>query len=106
MTRKVTAGGTFRTPAIVQTVRKHLERSPIKSTRQLSQEVGISRATVQRIIQYDFKLFPYKVQVLQKQTDLNKRECVECFQISERIENNPGVLNLVLFSDEDIPSDH
>ena len=92
---------TVRTPANVQAVREHLEQSPRKSTRRLSQEVGISRATVQRVIHNDLKLFPYKVQILQKQTDVNKRERVEfCQSISERIENNPGVLNLILFSDE------
>ena len=56
---------------------------------------------MQRVIHNDLKLFPYKVQILQKQTDVNKRERVEfCQSISERIENNPGVLNLILFSDE------
>ena len=56
---------------------------------------------MQRVIHYNLKLFPYKVKILQKQTDVNKRERVEfCQSISERIENNPGVLNLILFSDE------
>ena len=91
---------TVRTPANVQAVREHLQQSP-KSTRQLSQEVGISRATVQRVIHTDLNLFLYKVQILQKQTDVIKRERVEFFQrISDRIENNPGVLNLIQFSDE------
>ena len=88
-----------RTRANVQAVRKHLEQSPRKSTRRLSQEVGISRTTVQRIIHNDLKLFPYKVQILQKQTDVNKEERSEfCQTISERIENNPGDLGLILFS--------
>ena len=61
-----------RTRANVQTVRKHLQQSPRKSIRRLSQEADISRTTVQRIIHNDLKLFPYKVQILQKQTDPNK----------------------------------
>ena len=90
-----------RTRANVQAERKHLEQSPQKSTRRLSQEVGISRTTVQRIIHNDFKLFPYKVKILQKQTDANKEERSEfCQTISERIENNPGDLGLILFSEE------
>ena len=90
-----------RTRANVQAERKHLEQSPQKSTRRLSQEVGISRTTVQRIIHNDFKLFPYKVKILQKQTDANKEERSEfCQTISERIENNPGDLGLILFSDK------
>ena len=61
-----------RTRANVQAERKHLEQSTQKSTRRLSQEVGISRTTVQRIIHNDLKLFLYKVQIVQKQTDTNK----------------------------------
>ena len=63
---------TVRTRANVQTVRKYLEQSPWKSTWRLSQEVGISRTTAQRIIHNDLKLFLYKVQIVQKQTDTNK----------------------------------
>ena len=68
-----------RTRANVQAERKHLEQSPQKSTRRLSQEVGISRTTVQKIIHNDLKLFPYKVKILQKQTDVNKEERSEFF---------------------------
>ena len=91
-----------RTPANVQAVREHFQQSPRKWTRLLSQEVGISSATVQRIVHTDLHLFPYKVLIFQKLTDANKRERVEfCHMISERTENKPGVLDLILFSDED-----
>ena len=57
--------------------------------------------TVQRIIHNNLKLFPCKVQILQKQTDANKEERSEFRQtISERIENNPGDLGLIPFSEE------
>ena len=57
--------------------------------------------TVQIIIHNDLKLFPYKVQIIEKQTDANKQERSEfCHSISERIENNPDDLGLILFSDE------
>ena len=49
----------------------------------------------------DLKLFPYKVQILQKQADTNKGERSEFCQASkERIENNPGDTGLILLSDE------
>ena len=39
--------------------------------------------------------------MLQQKTDANKRERLEfCQSISERIENNPGVLDPIFFSDE------
>ena len=57
--------------------------------------------TVQIIIHNDLKLFPYKVQIIEKQTDANKQERSEfCHSISERIENNPDDLGLILFSDK------
>ena len=55
---------------------------------------------MQRIIHNDLKFFLNKVQILQKQTDANKEERSEFRQtISERIDNNPGNLGLILFSD-------
>ena len=85
----------------IQAVRDHLQQSPRKSTRQLSQEVSISRTSVRRVIHKDWTLFPYKIQILQQQIDANKRERLEfCLSISERIENNPRVLDLIFFSDE------
>ena len=57
--------------------------------------------TVQRIIHNDLKLFLYKMQILQKQTDANKEKKSEfCQTISERIENNPSDLGLILSGDE------
>lgn len=90
-----------RSPDNIQAVRERLQQSPRKSTRRLSQEVGISRASVLRVIHKDLTLFPYKIQILQHQTDANKRERFEfCQSMSERIENNPGVLDHIFFSDE------
>ena len=79
------------TSANIQAVRDRLQQSPQKSTRRLSQKVGISRTSVRRVIHKDLTLFPYKIQILQQQTDANKTERLEfCQRIFERIENNPG----------------
>ena len=88
------------TDANVYEVRKHFEESPGKPTWPLSQEVDISRTTVHRVIHTDLKLFPYKLQIHQTQTNVNKEEKTEfCQTISERIENNPGDFGLILFTD-------
>ena len=90
-----------RNPTNIQVVRDRLQQSPRKSTRRLSQEVGISRTSVGRVIHKDLTLFPYKIKILQQQTDASRRERLEFRQIiSERTENNPGVLDLIFFSDE------
>lgn len=54
-----------------------------------------------RIIHSDLKLFPYKVEILQAETQGNKTERYEFGQtISERTENDPQLLDCFLFSDE------
>ena len=89
-------------PENIQNLREHHEESPRKSTRRLSQETGISRKTVLRIIHDDLKLFPYKIQISQRQTDLNKAEWETFYEdISQRIENNPGLLDLNNLNDVD-----
>ena len=89
-----------KTDAKFHAVRKHFEESSRKSTRPLSQEVDISRTTIHRVIYNDLKLFPYKLQIHQTQTNVNKEEKTEfCETISERIENNPGDFGLILFTD-------
>ena len=88
-----------KTDAKFHAVRKHFEESSRKSTRPLSQEVDISRTTIHRVIYNDLKLFPYKLQIHQTQTNVNKEERSEfCKNISERIENNPGDLEVLGFS--------
>ena len=92
---------TARTPAHIQDVRAQLQQSPCKSIRRLSQQVGMSSRSVCRIIHDDLKLFPYKVQILQAQTQANKTERYEFDQkTSKRIENDPQLLDCLLFSDE------
>lgn len=79
---------TARTSARVQDLRTWLEQSPRKSTRRLSQEVGIS-SSVTRVTHSDLKLFPYKVHMLSAQSQANKDQDYKfCQSISERIENN------------------
>ena len=49
----------------------------------------------QRILHDDLKLFPYKIQILQRSTDQNKAEQETfCEDICQRIENDPGLLDL------------
>ena len=47
-------------PANIEAVRVALTRSPSKSTRRASAELGISRRSLQRILHSDLHLFPYK----------------------------------------------
>ena len=82
-------------PENIQNFRQRLEESPRKSTRCLSQETVISRTSVLRILHDDVKLFPFKTQILRRQTDQNKAEGETfCEDIRQTIENDPGLLDL------------
>ena len=82
-------------PRNIQNLRGRHEDFPRKPTRRLSQKTGISKTSILRILHDDLKLFPYKILILQRQTDQNKaeRETI-CEDITERIENYSGLLDL------------
>jgi hypothetical protein len=68
-----------------------LQRSHSKSTRKAAVQVGISRRSVQRILESDLNLYPYKLTVQNKH---QKAAFVEWAQ------NNEVSFNNVWFSDE------
>ena len=83
------------TPENIQNLRERHEESHRKSTCSHSQETGISRTSVLRMLNDDLKLFPFKIQILQRQTDQNEAERETlCEDISQRIENDSGLLDL------------
>ena len=57
-----------------QNLREHHGESPRKLTRRLSEETGISRTSVLKILHDDLKLFRCKIQILQRQTGQTKVE--------------------------------
>ena len=89
-------------PENVQNLRVHHEESPRNSTRCLSQETGISEKSVLRILYNDLKLFRCRIKILQRKTHQNKAERgTFCEDISQRIENDPGLLDLNDLNDFD-----
>jgi len=66
------------TPANIKAVRMALIRSPSKSTRSTSAELGISRRSLQRILHSDLHLFPYKITVTHKLPTRQGMEATVC----------------------------
>ena len=92
---------TVRTAQNIERVRETIVRSPQLSSSRLSQILNISQTSVVRILKQDIKMFPYKIQILQTQTDANKAMRVEFSrQMAERIENDPDLLENLIFTDE------
>ena len=92
---------TGRCPDNVNAVRDSVARSLKKSIRRQSQELGLSRASVQRIMIKDVQLYPYKIHIKHRLTpaDMAKR-AVMCLWFENKIEEDPDFLDDVWFSDE------
>ena len=90
-------------PENIQNLRECHEEFPRKSTCYLSQETGVSRKSFLRIFYDDLKLFPYKIQILQRRTDqkAEQEQGTFCKDIIQRIENDPGLLDLNDLNDVD-----
>ena len=90
-----------RTKVKVETVRQSTVRSPRKSLRRRSSEVGLTKSTVQRTMKQDLNLYPYKLEIKQTLTDKDKEKR---FQMStwfnEMMENDEHWVGKIWFSDE------
>ena len=90
-----------RTPENVRVVRGSVLHSPGRSVRRRSQELGIPRESVRRILINDLQLYPYRIQIKHKLTaaDMRNRE-VMCDWFCDKIDEDPNFLNNLWFSDE------
>ncbi|XP_068227956.1 uncharacterized protein [Palaemon carinicauda] len=82
-------------------VRDSVVRSPSKSVRQRSQELGINRESVRRILNADLHLYPYRIQIKAKLTpeDMRKR-VIMCQWFCDKTDTVPDFLDNVWFLDE------
>ena len=88
-----------RTPHNVAAVRDSVVHSSSKSVRRRSQELGINRKSVRRILIAD--LYPYRIQIKQKLTPDDMRKRVIMWQwFCDKIDSVPDFLDNVWFSEE------
>ena len=59
---------TQRTPAKIDAARAVIDAQPSKSSRQLTQQIGVSKSAAHRLMRQDLSLFPFKIQVGQPLT--------------------------------------
>lgn len=88
---------TSRTEQAIQEVNQSVEENAELSTRRRSSTLGISRSTLRRILKFDLKLHPYKIQLVQELThdDHTKRAAFSTLML-ERFSNFQNII----FSDE------
>ena len=92
---------TAKTPGNIEAVRTSVGRSPKKSIRRRLQELGTSHTSVQRILNIDLHLYPYRIQIKLKLTHGDKIKRVvmcQCFQ--DKIELSPNFPNDIWFSNK------
>lgn len=92
---------TTRNPENIQRVQESLNENPRTSVRRRSQELGLSRCTVHRILSTDIAAFPYKIQLTQKlkPTDHGKRLEFANWMLSKK-DDDPDFFSKIFFSDE------
>ena len=90
-----------RTPHNVAAVRDSVVHSPSKSVPRRSQELGINRESVRRILIADLHMYPCRIQIKQLLTpdDMRKR-VIMCQWFCDKIDAVPDFLDNVWFSDE------
>ena len=85
----------------INPIRDSIGRSPRKSLRRSSQELGISRESIRRILVKNLQLYPYRIQTKHKliQADMEKRVAI-CRWFCDKMNENPDFLDDVWFLDE------
>ena len=98
--RKEKAGApiTARSPANEDRVRASVQQSPKKSLRHMSQELGISVTSLQRMLRKDLNNFPYKISTCHKLTDTDKQRRTE--MCNKRMDRFQNWIDKVWFTDE------
>ena len=82
----------------IDAVRDSVGYSPRKSLRLRSQEFGIPRESIRRILVKDLHLYPYRIQIKHKLAEGNKEKHVYlCHLFCDRIDDNPDFLDDVWF---------
>ena len=85
----------------VDAVRDSFGRSPTKSIRRRSQELGIARESVMQILKKDLNLYAHRIQIKKKLTQADKDKWVIMYRwFCDKIDMDPDFLDDVWFSDE------
>lgn len=92
---------TKRTPQDVAKIEKKISKKPSKSIRKIAQEVGSSRATVQRVLKADLRLKPYKMKIHQMISDADRRQRITfATWLKTKTSQDMDFLKRIWFSDE------
>ena len=99
--RRVPYTRPVRTAEAIAAVTESVRQNPGTSTRRRSQQVGIPRTTLRRILHKDLGMFAYKIQLVQelKPNDLPQRLRFAEWALNE-LNDDPNFARKIIFSDE------
>ena len=90
-----------RTENNIATVSDSVAENPSTSVRRRSQELGIPRESLRKILRFDLTLYPYHIQIKQKLTYIDMVQRIRmCEWFSDRIQADHDFLDDLWFSDE------
>ena len=79
---------------------RSLEENPSVSTRRRSQQMGMSRSSLQRML-HEMDMFPYKIQLVQElQPQDNEKRLEYAMRLQDLVNGDPGFLQKLIMSDE------
>ena len=79
---------------------RSLEENPPVSTRRRSQQMGISRSSLQRML-HEMDMFPYKIQLVQQLQPQDYEQRLEyAMRLQDLVNGDPGFLQTLIMSDE------
>lgn len=88
-------------PENIEKVENCLQSGAAKSVIKIGVKTHIARESVRKIFNEKLKLYPYKIQIVQKipENAISKR-MEFCLKLSKELETNPDFLKNIWFSDE------
>ena len=90
-----------RSEEMVQGIRESVENLPGRSSRRRSQELGLSRSTLLRIMKKDLKKFPYRISIHQTLSEVDKLTRMDMSKVlMEKIEHQSTFLGVLWTSDK------
>jgi hypothetical protein len=85
----------------IERVRASIEDEPQTFTRRRSRELGLSRTSLRRILTKDLKMFPYKIQLVQKLKPTDHPQRLNyAIRIQELARENNEFIHELIMSDE------
>ena len=85
----------------IEMIKGIIEENPHASTRKVSESVGLSQSTVEKVLRHHLNMHPYRIHVVHALSDLDKQNRLEfCEEFLSKMEDDASFLSRILWTDE------